>query len=149
MSSGEPAAMPEGLHCPSARPDMERAAVFGIVVGTVEAPRIGYLARPLPVAPEVLAAAGAADPGEVFRIAAPCSGAGCRHFVGGACTLAARIVGRLPIVAEVPPPCALRPKCVWWHQEGLAACRRCPQVVSRPIAPSAELVAAADPSSPV
>jgi hypothetical protein len=147
MSSGRPAARRDGLCCPSARPEMEGAAVFGVVGGTVEEPRVAYLARALPVDPQVLAAAGPADPGEVFRIAAPCAGAGCSHFAGGACTLVKRIVGRLSSVAEVPPPCALRPQCVWWHQEGLAACRRCPQVVSQPIAPNAELIAAADPAA--
>jgi hypothetical protein len=127
---------------------MAGGVVFGVVGGTVEAPRVGYLARPLPISSEVLAAAGPADPGEVFRIAAPCAGAGCSHFAAGACTLARRIVDRLPVVAEVPPPCALRSRCVWWHQEGLAACRRCPQVVSQPIAPSGEMIAAAGPASP-
>lgn len=149
MSTGRPAAERERHSCPSARPEMEGSAVFGIVRGTVAEPRVGYLARPLPVTPEVLAAAGPAAPGEVFRIAAPCAGAGCGHFAGGACSLVQRIVGRLPIVVDAPPPCALRPTCVWWRQEGLAACRRCPQVVSQPMAPSAEMVAAADPASPV
>jgi len=74
---------------------------------------------------------------EVLRLAAPCAEARCRHFAGHRCTLATRIVGQLPAVAGRAPPCALRPTCRWWNQEGVAACLRCPQVVTEPLTPDA------------
>jgi len=131
--------------CPSAQPEMAGSVVFGVVGGTVEEPRVGYLTQPLPASPEVLALAGAAPPGEVFRFGAPCAGAGCLHFDGAKCRLAQRIVqGLLPVV-DALPPCHLRPTCLWWKQEGRAACMRCPQVVSQVEGPSAEMRRAAEP----
>ncbi|MEA2558514.1 MAG: hypothetical protein QOH06_18 [Acidobacteriota bacterium] len=50
---------------------MDGGQVFGIVGGTVEEPRVGYLTQPLPVTREILALAEPARSGEVFRIAAP------------------------------------------------------------------------------
>jgi hypothetical protein len=76
-------------------------------------------------------------------------GGGCQHFDGGRCRLASRIVGGLPEVVSGLPPCHLRPTCLWWRQEGAAACRRCPQIVSQAQQPSAELRRAADPATPV
>ncbi len=131
--------------CPSARPGMAGGVVFGVVGGTVAEPRVGYLATPLPATPEILALAGAAPPGEVFRIAAPCAGGACRHFDGARCRLAERIVALLPVVDDRLPPCRLRSTCVWWKQEGAAACRRCPQIVSESRDPADELVQAATP----
>jgi hypothetical protein len=134
-------------HCPSARPEMAGSVVFGVVNGTVEEPRVGYLSQPIPATPEVLALAGPASPGEVFRVGAPCAGAGCLHFDGGQCRLAQRIVqGLLPVV-DTLPPCHLRPTCVWWKQEGREACLRCPQVVSQSVEPSPELAWAAAPGT--
>jgi hypothetical protein len=135
--------------CPSARPEMAGSVVFGVVGGTAEEPRVGYLAQPLPVSPEVLALAGPASAGEVFRFGAPCAGAGCLHFDGAKCQLAQRIVqGLLPVV-DALPPCHLRPTCLWWRQEGKAACMRCPQVVSQAAEPSPEMRRAAEPAMPV
>ena len=55
----------------------------------------------------------------------------CRHFAGGDCTLAQRIVATLdPVVSELPA-CQIRKTCLWFHQEGKDACLRCPQVVTR------------------
>jgi hypothetical protein len=136
-------------HCPSARPEMAGSQVFGIVGGSAEEPRVGYLAEPLPVTREVLALAAPARAGEVFRIAAPCAGHGCQHFDGSRCRLVQRIVHALPAVVDELPPCALRPTCLWFHQEGRAACQRCPQVVSESCEPSEALIQAADPSSAV
>jgi hypothetical protein len=135
-------------HCPSARPESPEGVVFGVVGGTAGAPRVGYLTELLPVVPSVLALAGPAAPGEVFRIGAPCATSGCLHFDGGRCRLAARIVEGLPEVVSGLPPCRLRPTCLWWRQEGPAACHRCPQVVSQVERPSEDLRRAADPASP-
>jgi hypothetical protein len=132
-------------HCPSARPEMAGGKVFGIVGGTHKEPRVGYLTEPLPATREILALAEPARTGEVFRIAAPCAGHGCQHFDGSRCRLVQRIVQGLPVVVEELPPCALRPSCLWFHQEGKAACLRCPQIVSETCGPSDALQQAADP----
>jgi hypothetical protein len=131
--------------CPSARPEMPGAMAFGIVAGTVEAPRLVHLAEPQPVTDELLALANPVAPTEVFRFAAPCAGHDCQHFDGQDCRLATRIVQILPLAVSSLPPCTLRPECRWWQQEGKAACLRCPQVVSECHAPSEEMLRAALP----
>jgi hypothetical protein len=117
--------------CPSAQPTTSNGVVFGVVLGSSGERRVGYLAEPRVANAEVLALASPARPTEVFRIAAPCAGGqGCMHFDGGNCRLAQRIVERLPDVVSGLPPCRIRPDCMWWRQEGKAACLRCPQVVT-------------------
>lgn len=131
--------------CPSARPEMDGAVIFGIIQGDAEAPRAGYLAVPQAITDEVLRLADPVEPTEVFRIAAPCAASGCLHFDGGACRLARRTVQLLPIVSEALPPCRIRPRCRWWRQEGRAACLRCPQVITDNYAPTDAQRLAADP----
>jgi len=116
--------------CPSAPPTVENGVIFGVVGGTVESPRVGYLARSVPVTEEVLASTKPVLPTEVFRSAGRCAGGGCQHFDGEGCTLAKRIVESLPPVVKHLPPCSIRSTCRWWSQEGAAACLRCPQIVS-------------------
>lgn len=128
---------------------MTGSQVFGIVGGTAQEPRVGYLTEPVPVTREVLALAQPARSSEVFRIAAPCAGHGCQHFDGSHCRLVQRIVQAMPVVVEELPPCALRPTCLWFRQEGKAACLRCPQIVSEACEPSDALRRAADPTAPV
>jgi hypothetical protein len=130
--------------CPSAQPDWEGAMVLGVVLGTAEAPRLAHLEVLQPVTDEMMALAGPVSPTEVFRIAAPCLGSGCTHFDGTDCRLVRRLVTLLPVVAEMPPPCALRPSCRWWRQEGKAACLRCPQVVTDSNAAEMERIATPD-----
>jgi len=126
----EPASKPPIL-CPSAQPDMAGAKIFGIQTTNPEAERrVGYLSQSLPVTEELLAAAAPAEAAEVFRIAAPCLGSGCKHFDGANCMLATRVATMLnPVVAGLPP-CAIRPTCRWFRQEGKAACLRCPQIIT-------------------
>ncbi len=133
--------------CPSARPESVDGIVFGVVGGTATAPRIAYLKQPLPVTEELLAKASPVTPGEIFRTAASCAELGCQHFNGKDCRLAMRIVEKLPAVMEELPPCSIRRNCRWWQQEGKAACRRCPQIVTDNYSPSEKLRQAADPSS--
>lgn len=150
---GAPAGSALGeVQCPSARPDMEGARLLGLVEGTAENPRLAYLKRPEPVREDLLALAGSRSPTRVFRFAAPCAGDSCQHFDGTSCRLARRIVERMPEAVTSPPVCALRPACRWWRQEGEAACRRCPMVVTESygeIDGSDELRIAADPSTPM
>ena len=135
-------------HCPSARPEMAGSTVFGIVGGTAEEPRVGYLTAPVPVTREILALAEPARPGEILRIAAPCAGHGCQHFDGSHCRLVQRIVDALPPVVDDLPPCALRPACLWFRQEGKSTCLRCPQIISETCEPTDTMRWAADPATP-
>jgi len=126
---------------------MPGSVIFGVVGGTVEEPRVGYLDEPRPASPELLALSGPVKATEVFRFAAPCAGTSCRHFDGADCRLAAKIVERVPVVVEILPACRIRPGCRWWLQEGAAACLRCPVVVTENYQPSEELRRAADPAA--
>lgn len=117
------------IRCPSAQPSAE-GVVIGVVTGTTEERRIGYLNEPQPVTDAILAMAAPAEPAQVFRMAAPCMGEGCKHFAGGDCNLVKRIVASLEPVVSSLPPCHIRPTCRWFRQEGRVACVRCPQVVT-------------------
>jgi hypothetical protein len=116
--------------CPSARPEMEGSHVFGVITGPVENRRVGYLTEPQPATDDVLALSRPVAPTEIFRIAAPCAEKACKHFDGIDCRLAQRIVEHLPVASAGLPPCKIRATCRWWHQEGKAACLRCPLVIT-------------------
>ncbi|MGD1805064.1 nitrogen fixation protein [Dapis sp. BLCC M126] len=131
--------------CPSATPESVNGVVFGVVAGTPTAPEIAYLKQALPITEELIAKATPVTPGEIFRTAATCAESGCQHFNGKDCRLAMRIVEKLPVVVEDLPPCSIRRNCRWWQQEGKAACKRCPQVITDDYAPSEQLRQAADP----
>jgi hypothetical protein len=75
------------LMCPSADVDMAESAIFGIVIGTPEAPNLVYLDRVKPIPPELLALDSPVKPSEIFRIAATCVERGCKHFDGAECRL--------------------------------------------------------------
>lgn len=135
--------------CPSAQPDQPEAVAFGVVGGTTSDPVVSYLAEPQPVTPELLQLASPVRPTEVFRFAAPCAQSGCQHFDGTVCRLGGKLVERLPAAVDRLPPCRLRPRCRWFHEQGGAACLRCPIVVTTHYQPSADLREAADPSTPL
>jgi hypothetical protein len=119
------------LMCPSAQPEMDGSEIFGLVLGSDKLPQVAYLQEYVNPNHEILATAEAVHPTEVFRFAAPCAREQCRHFFGERCRLANRVVQILPAVTDALPPCRLRSECVWWRQEGVAACVRCPQIVTR------------------
>ncbi len=137
---------PETL-CPSAQPDWEGARVIGVVGGTPERPETAYLDQAQPVTQEILDLAGPVAPAEVFRFAAPCAGSACGHFDGAEhkCRLAEKTVRWVEKAVDNLPKCSIRASCRWWQQEGPAACRRCPQVVTINFAPSKAMRDAADP----
>jgi hypothetical protein len=118
-----------------------------VIGGTADEPRVGYPEAVQPVTADLLALASPVEPTEVFRFAAPCAGSGCQHFDGSACTLARRTVQMVPEVTERLPPCRIRKRCRWFAEQGPAACRRCPGIVTSDYAPSAAQRAAADPES--
>jgi hypothetical protein len=135
-----------GPLCPSARPEMDGAVIFGVVGGTPAAPRVAHLVQPLPVTDELLALAEPASPLQVFRTAAPCAQSACAHFAQNRCRLVSRIVEELPEAVDGLPACRIRPSCRWWQQEGKAACLRCPLIVTEMVNPSEQLRHAADPT---
>jgi hypothetical protein len=137
---------PETL-CPSAQPDWEGARVIGVVGGTPERPETAYLDQAQPVTQEILDLAGPVAPAEVFRFAAPCANSGCGHYDGKEhkCRLAEKTVRWVEQAVDSLPKCSIRPSCRWWQQEGPAACRRCPQVVTINFAPNKAMRDAADP----
>ena len=118
------------LDCPSAQAGAKDARVYGVLTGTPDPPRVGYLTETQPVSEKLLALSGPAKPTTIFRIAAACETSGCKHFKGNECTLAHRIVEGLAPVVNALPPCQIRPTCRWFRQEGRNACLRCPQVVT-------------------
>jgi hypothetical protein len=120
--------------CPSGCAEQPGAQVFAIVGAGADG-QAGYLDRPVPADEGVLALAAPLPPASVYRVAVPCAADGCSHFEGGACQIAVRLTRRLdPAVASLPR-CAIRPACRWWRQEGAAACLRCPEVATTPLAP--------------
>jgi hypothetical protein len=130
------------LLCPSAQPEQAGATVFAVIGGTVTEPRAGYLEALQPVTADLLALAEPVAPTEVFRIAAPCA-----QSDGSSCTLAQRTAAMLDEVTERLPACRIRPRCRWFAEQGAAACRRCPQVVTTNLLPSPAVQAAAQPPS--
>ena len=131
--------------CPSAQPEIEGSLAFGVIAGTADDPRVTWIEQPVPVTPDLLALAQPVQPTQVLRFAAPCQQNACCHFDGTDCKLATRLVQLLPAVSDSLPPCRIRPDCRWFRQEGGAACRVCPQVVTYCVQPSPEMNLAATP----
>ena len=133
--------------CPSAQPEIPGSVAFGVISGTAENPRVAWIEKPVPVTDDLLALAAPVMPTQVLRFAAPCQEKACCHFDGTDCRLATRLVQLIPAVVESLPPCRIRPDCRWFLQEGGAACRVCPQIVTYCVEPSAEMNAAATPQT--
>jgi len=112
-----------------AHPD---SLVIGVVQRDNGQPHVTMLRKAVPLRdvahliPDTLRAT------DVLRLAAPCADGRCQHFADQRCSLASRVVASLPAMVHHPPPCTLRPTCRWWNQEGVAACRRCPQITTQP-----------------
>lgn len=121
---------PDQPLCPSAQPDMEGARIIGLISGSAEEPRVAYLPPGLAVDPGVSRSLLPLAPTQVFRFAATCESGHCMHFAHGRCSLAARVVEQLPEVVDLLPPCQIRAGCRWYSEQGGAACRRCPQVIT-------------------
>jgi hypothetical protein len=108
-----------------------------------------FLKQILVPTPELKSKLGDVAPEEVFRIAAPCKGSGCQHHNAGTqgCNLATNIVQQVEQVYDQWATCGIRANCVWWMQEGVKACVRCPQIATRNKLPSEEVRRAAMPNS--
>lgn len=118
--------------CPSAQPEHPEAKIIGVLREQNSRAFIEPLPRAL--APDTFIDLIPANvrPTEVLRFSAPCAEQRCTHFHLGSCQLAKRIVSDLPEASAHLKPCAIRQTCRWFRQEGPAACRRCPQVVTEP-----------------
>jgi hypothetical protein len=134
--------------CPSVQPDSPGALVFAVVGGTATGPEVSYLDEAVPVTPDIWAMTAPLNPAEVLRIAGPCAmSTACMHFDEhrSKCRLAIRTVRLAPVVVSKPPRCAIRRTCMWWSQEGVSACLRCPQVVTNDAGATERVVVTADP----
>lgn len=141
--------IPAHTLCPSAQHDSPDAHVFAVVGGTLDQPETAYLDQALPVTQDLVDMTAPVLPAEVFRISSPCSQSShdCWHYDDDQrhCRLAVRTVRMVPVVVTKPPRCAIRSACQWWHQEGVSACLRCPQVLTNDVAPNEVVLAAGDP----
>lgn len=138
--------MARHLTCPSAQPDQKDSAIIGVVRWEDNEPLVETLPEAISVDRLIHLVPAEVPPTEVLRFAAPCAEEKCAHFDDNQCQLAKRIVTSLPATIERLKPCAIRRSCRWFQQEGSAACRRCPQVVTEPFTGSAVMV---DVSRPV
>jgi len=119
------------LLCPSAHTAAPGARLFGVQVRTEGGERqLAYLTETHPITEKVMKLAGSAAPHEVLRVAAHCIEGQCPHWNGEGCRLATRVATMLPPAVSALPRCAIRPRCLWFKQEGPAACVRCPQVAT-------------------
>lgn len=134
--------------CPSAPPERAGSVLFGVVGGGASSGLLAYLDAPLPAGADVVAHAAPLPPTKVFRFAAGCAESACVHFDGADCKLARKIVDFTPAAVTLLPRCPIRRHCLWWQQEGRAACLRCPAVVTGPSCPTDDLRRAADPEVP-
>lgn len=123
--------------------------MFGVAGGTARAPKVMFLKQMLVPSPQLEAKLGDVAPEEVFRIAAPCRGSGCQHHdaVTRNCNLAKNIVQQVDQVYDQWATCGIRHSCVWWTQEGVKACVRCPQIATRNNVLSDEVRRAATPGA--
>jgi hypothetical protein len=144
----EPATGSTQLWCPSAQPDMDEAVLFGVVTGPADRPIVGYLEAAISVDDTIEGLAAPVDPREVFRFSAPCAETRCIHFEDARCSLAERIVATPVEIDLRAPKCAIRPRCRWWNEQGLEACKRCPMVITLDYAPSTAMTKAASKSTP-
>jgi hypothetical protein len=124
-------AKPSPYSCPSAQPDMHDARIFGVLSGTVGAPRVAYLKQEAVIPAGALPETGGLDPVEAFRFAARCEEGRCGQFANGRCSLGQRLADALPPVVDALPSCTIRPTCRWYAEQGREICFRCPQVVTR------------------
>lgn len=139
---------PDPLLCPSASADTDNAVVLGVILGSIDGPRLRPLEQPVPVNEAILRSTAPLPPTQVLRLAAACQRHECRHFSDDRCAFAAKAVRLLPEVSESLPFCTIRGRCRWFAQEAGAACRRCPQVVTHVVDPSPPMAMAGDPLVP-
>jgi hypothetical protein len=137
----------EQVWCPSSQPTEPGAVVLGVRSGPSGG--VVYLELPAPAAAAVAAVPAGVHPTQVVRFAAPCRST-CGHFENDTCTLVDKVVaGTAPTDSASVPRCHLRPRCRWWQQSGVDACRRCTLVQTFTAAGDTERELIADPATRV
>lgn len=137
--------------CPSSPWNSEGARVFGVVGGEVQQPKVFFLKQMLAPSKELENKLNGALPEEVFRVAAPCAGSACGHHDDSTqkCSLVQKIVVGVEPVVDAYAVCLIRSSCVWWAQEGVKACVRCPSIATRNRLPGEQIALAANPKTSV
>jgi hypothetical protein len=85
-------------------------------------------------------------PTRVLRFANHCLSE-CPNRIGESCGLIERFQVAKPPAAENAPRCHLRPRCKWWQQVGLEACRRCPAITTMNSPDDQVMALVADPAT--
>lgn len=124
---------------------MADSSVLGVICEVDGQAFLHHLADKVAVTPDVLALAGTASVGHVFRIAAACATSACSHFDGEDCRLASKLIHGATDRVKALPPCRIRRNCRWYVQEGKAACFVCPLILSETAEPTRALAYAANP----
>lgn len=66
-----------------------------------------------------------------FRFAGACVTTACKQWTGHRCAISDAATTKAPALDRLQP-CAVRPTCRWWAQNGSAVCASCPLVVHTP-----------------
>lgn len=115
-----PGNLPSGVAmCPSAP-----AAPGHLIYGANTATGVVFLDLPIVLDARSLEEADQSRTG--LRVAGPCLHAGCSNWNRG-CGLARNLTETSEDI-DALPPCALRPICLWYRQEGPRACGPCPHL---------------------
>ncbi|UTH75691.1 hypothetical protein [Chromobacterium sp. IIBBL 290-4] len=134
--------------CPSANFGMNGEKVFGMLGGSLGDRRVIYLKQAVPVQQIDPAKLNGIRPSEVFRTAGRCVGSECANHDSASdqCSLVNRIVDKVSPGTEELAYCAIRPDCVWWHQQGGDACLRCAKVITQDLLAPADIAEARLPA---
>jgi hypothetical protein len=119
----------EQLACPSA-PARAGASLLAIMGSDG---RLAHVSPPIPVDEAFVAAASRhGRPEARMRFTAPCLREGCAQWTGSSCGVIEEVLatGAHEDQPARLPRCDIRSGCRWYRQEGGAACRACPLVVT-------------------
>lgn len=117
--------------CPSAPASDPNNKVFGVVLGTPEERRVGYLAKGVDLPDREALNKSGVDLRDAFRFTGKCINSGCAQFKNGGCRLGKDVAKMLEPVVDTAPACTIRSTCRWFAENGVEACLRCPQVTTR------------------
>jgi hypothetical protein len=97
--------------------------------------KVNMLDQPIPVNDEFVETVNAAgDPENRFRFAGKCAKSGCSQWTGSSCGIMDELAMAnhlLEVIDANLPPCAIRPTCRWYAQEGAKACMICPYIITQ------------------
>jgi len=131
--------------CPSTSAD-NATQVIGVVQSADDGcARVAYAGGPVPFTSELRLLTQPVDAAEVLRLAGPCVEHRCAHHVDDRCSLGERAVSLLPAVVPRSPRCSIRSHCRWYAEQGMAACLRCPGIVTSTRAGDDRMRASATP----